>query len=475
MHKIDIDISLEEITKIEGSATLDVKIREGKVEECKFGIAEYKRFYTQAMVGKSAASLPQHLARICGTCSNAHILASIESVEKALLIEPTPQTKVLRRLTVDGLIIRDHALHLYLFALPDVFGKDNLLAFDESDPCQHQLLHDAFDVKAAGNHLSQLVAGRSVHGPHLAVGGFLKIPDAEGIEKSRRELESVRKAVVRLIEVFGKCPFVLISPTNYVALVADPFSFLEGEIRDMKGRLKVPEARFMEHLEHVVVPYSEASAYAFEGELFRVGALSRLNLNKGALHPRTREDAKEFLKRFPSDNVYDNNLAQAIEVLHCIDEALELLSTESFHAETPQKIIPRAGEGIGVIEAPRGTLYHRVKFNEKAVVTEGTIVVPTGQNQMAIEWDIRQLIEATLRDRNDASSRGEHPSALSSHPSQEGIPLQGRGDREAGGVGNAEERDVLRKQLEHEIEQLIRAYDPCMSCASHFLKVRWDS
>src|SRR3990167_5200868 len=93
MHKIDIDISLEEITKIEGSATLNVKIREGKVEECKFGIAEYKRFYTQAMVGKSAASLPQHLARICGTCSNAHILASIESVEKALLIEPTPQTR----------------------------------------------------------------------------------------------------------------------------------------------------------------------------------------------------------------------------------------------------------------------------------------------------------------------------------------------------------------------------------------------
>lgn len=442
MHKLDIDISLEEITKIEGAATLAVKIREGKVQECKFGIAEYKRFYTQAMVGKSAMALPQHLARICGTCSNAHILASIESVEKALGIVPTPQTKILRRLTMDGLIIRDHALHLYLFALPDVFGKDNLLSFDESDPSQHQLLHDAFEVKAAGNHLSQLVAGRSVHGPHLAVGGFMKIPDREGVEKSRRELESVRKAVVRLIEVFGKCPFTLFSPTNYVALVADPFSFLEGEIWDAKGALRVPEEKFMEHLAHVVVPYSEASAYAFEGELFRVGALSRLNLNKHALHPRAREDAKQYLERFPSDNVYDNNVAQAIEILHCIDEALELLSTESFHAETPIKIIPRAGEGVGVIEAPRGTLYHRVKFNDKAVVTEGTIVVPTGQNQMAIEWDIRQLIEASLLER--ASSRD---------------------------IENAS----LRKSLEREIEQLIRAYDPCMSCASHFLKVNWNS
>ncbi len=467
MHKIDIDISLEEITKIEGAATLDVKIRGGRVEECKFGIAEYKRFYTQAMVGKSASALPQHLARICGTCSNAHILASIEAVEHALGIVPTPQTMTLRRLTVDGLIIRDHALHLYLFSLPDVLGKDNLLALDEHDPVQHQILHDAFDVKAAGNHLSQLVAGRSVHAPTPVVGGFMKVPDLAGIEASRQELAKIRPAVVRLIKLFGDCPFRLISPTNYIALADDTFSFLGGELRDAKGKLKIPEGKFMDHLEHVVVPYSEASAYAFDGELYRVGALARLNLNKGSLHPRTREDAKDYLTRFPSDNIYDNNLAQAIEILHCIDEALELLSTESFHAESPQKIVPRAGEGIGVIEAPRGTLYHRVVFNEKGIVTDGTIVVPTGQNQMAIEWDIREMLNQKLANTNTRHSEPveESPTNVGSYP-RETPTTQAQGDKNV---------DLLRKQLEHEIEQLIRAYDPCMSCASHFLRVNWKN
>lgn len=447
MHKIDIDISLEEITKIEGAATLDLKIRQGKVEECKFGIAEYKRFYTQAMVGKPAAALPQHLARICGTCSNAHILASIESVEHALGIVPSEQTKILRRLTIDGLMIRDHALHLYLFALPDVFGKNSLLAFNEHNELEHHMLHDAFDVKAAGNHLAQLVAGRSVHAPTPVVGGFLHTPDSAGISQSIEELKKIRPAVLRLISVFGNCPFSLISPTNYVALVAKPWSFLEGEIRDSKGKLRVPEAEYLNHLKHVVVPYSEASAYAFEGELYRVGALARLNLNKDALYPNTLKDAEGYLTRFPSDNVYDNNLAQAIEILHCIDEALELLSTYAFHDEKPAPLEPKAGEGIGVIEAPRGTLYHRVKFDERGIVTDGTIVVPTGQNQIAIEWDIREMLNQKIE--RGMVDLGQQPQRI--------------GDAVA-----------IRSMLQHEIEQLIRAYDPCMSCASHFLKIRVD-
>ncbi|MEW6610510.1 MAG: nickel-dependent hydrogenase large subunit [Patescibacteria group bacterium] len=434
MHQVDFDLSLEEITKIEGAATLNVNVRGGVVEECKFGIAEYKRFYTQAMVGKPAQALPQHLARICGTCSNAHIMASIRAVEHALGITPSAQTQVLRALTMDGLMIRDHALHLYLFSLPDLLGKDSILALNENNEEEHQLLHDAFEVKAAGNHLSQLVAGRSVHAPIPVVGGFLKIPDAGGIEKCRRELEQIRPAVLRLIGVYAESPFNLTTKTNYVALTAHPYSFLQGELCASNVAC-IPEEKFMEHLSHVVVPYSQASAYAFQGELYRVGALARLNLNKDALEDRTKTDTAKYLSRFPSDNAYDNNLAQAIEILHCIDEALEFLSTHSFYTEAPQRVEPRAGEGIGVIEAPRGTLYHKVVLDEKGIVTHGDIVVPTGQNQLAIEWDIKMLIEKWLEEGKEFDNK---------------------------------------KALEHEIEQLIRAYDPCMSCAAHFLEVTWD-
>ena len=158
MHTFDL--TLDRLTKLEGSASLEVRVKNNKVEHVHFKITEFKRFFTKAMEGKPIIALPQLLSRICGTCSNAHIMASIEACERALGIVPTRQTILLRVLTMYGLNIRDHALHLYLFALPDMYGKDAFLDFDENDPVEHQLLHDAFEIKAAGNFLSTLVAGR---------------------------------------------------------------------------------------------------------------------------------------------------------------------------------------------------------------------------------------------------------------------------------------------------------------------------
>ena len=206
MHNIDLDLNIDELTKVEGAASVDIKIRGGKVEYAHFAINEYKRFFTEAIKGKSVSALPQLLSRICGTCSNAHILCSIESCERALGIKPSEQTILLRLLTMYGLNIRDHALHLYLFALPDIFGKDAFLDFDENDPIQHQLLHDAFEIKAAGNFLSILIAGRSVHAMHPTIGGFLHFPDEAGIAEAVKKMEAIRPAVLRIIKVFEDVP-----------------------------------------------------------------------------------------------------------------------------------------------------------------------------------------------------------------------------------------------------------------------------
>ncbi len=428
MHLVNFDFTLDEVTKVEGSAGLEVKVKDGKVEYAKFKIQDYKRFYTQAMRGKPVAAIPQLLSRICGTCSIAHLIASIEAVEKTLGFEPSEQTKILRTLTYHGLIIRDHALHLYIFVLPDLFGKDSLLEFDDNDKVQHQLLHDAFAVKAAGNHLAILVAGRSVHAPYPVAGGFLHTPEQSKIPDVIKELEEIRPAVLRLIKVYAESPFVLERETNYLALKANPFSYLEGQLYDNDG-LVAEESGFRDHLEHVVKPYSQASAYTFEGKPYRVGALARLNLNKEALHPRTREDAGFALKFFPSDNIYHNNLAQAIEILHSVDESIDILKSFKFKEEKPQKLEMKAASGVGVVEAPRGTLYHKLVVDEKGVVEEGEVIVPTGQNQIAIELDIARYIQENL--------------------------------------------DKPKEELRRGCEQIIRAYDPCMSCASHFLKVKW--
>ncbi|KPJ85141.1 hypothetical protein AMJ57_04255, partial [Parcubacteria bacterium SG8_24] len=285
MHTVDL--SLDHISKIEGAASLEVRIRDAKVEHVHLKIMEYKRFYTRAIEGKPAVAVPQLLSRICGTCSNAHVMCAVEAAERALGVKPSPKTMRLRHLTMYGLNIRDHALHLYLFAMPDMYGKDSFLDFDEDDEEQHQHLHDAFDIKAAGNYLSTLVAGRSVHATYPTVGGFMKHPDEAGIGEAVKRLKEIRPAVLRMIDTFRKCDFSFDRQTEFMALVpSDHFGFIDGEIVSSDG-CRVGEQDFRQHLEHVVLPYSMASAYTHEGKEFMVGALARVNLAKDKLHPQT--------------------------------------------------------------------------------------------------------------------------------------------------------------------------------------------
>jgi sulfhydrogenase subunit alpha len=442
MHQVDLDFNIKHITKVEGAADVRVKVRGGKVEEANFAITEYKRFYTRAIEGKSLMAVPQLLSRICGTCSNAHVMAAIEACERAVGLEPTDQTMLLRRLTMGGLNIRDHALHLYLFVWPDIQGVDNFLELDEKDEEQHQILHDAFDLKAAGNMLSELVAGRSVHANFAMVGGFLKVPleDAEKKAEMIKKLEEVRPAAIRTCERFAACDFQLDWDTEYMALLPEgEFSFIDGKIiSSVKSDDPVEEEKYRSMLEHVELPYSTASGYVFkDGKPYMVGALARINLAKHMLHPKTKESIPEILEMFPSTNIYHNNLAQAVEILHAIDEAIELLQANEFKAEPMVKAEMKAGVGIGVVEAPRGMLYHKVETNEKGNVIKGEIVVPTNQNQLNVNQGLEKLIQDTL----DAADKPE---------------------------------DIDREKLTHEMEKLVRAYDPCMSCAAHFMKIDWD-
>lgn len=420
MHQVSFDLSLEEISKIEGAAALDLSVQNNQVTKCQFKITEYKRFYTQAIKGKAAIAAPALLARICGTCSNAHILAAIKAVENALQITPSAQTLTLRRLVGNGLIIRDHALHLYMFVLPDLFNQDSLLDFDETDPQQHQLLHDAFQVKDAGNQLSILTGGRSVHAPYPMVGGFLKFPDPAKTAAVIKLLQDCRPAVERLIKVFTAWPKTQAQAIPYLA-------YINGRIKSSDG-LDIIETDYRQHLTRKHLPYSQASAYTYKEGLYMTGALARLNLQPNPPAP------------FPSRNVYHNNLAQAVEILQAIDDSIASLNHADFKPEPLVKAAVTSGAGVGVVEAPRGILYHHLTIKDN-VVADAEILVPTGQNQLNIENDIKILVDQKLQ--HTGSEKSATP-----------------------GV-------ELKNQLAHEIEVLVRAYDPCMSCAAHFLKINW--
>lgn len=431
MH--NLDLTLSDIAKIEGKASCEISVKNGKVVKVAFSIAEYKRFYTQAICGKDMLALPQLTARICGTCSNAHLLCALKAVEKIVNLTPSPQTILLRKLLNYGLIIRDHALHLYVFVMPDLFQKDSILDFDENNPEEHKYLDDTFKVKAAGNNLSKAIGGRSVHAPFLTVGGFTKLPDQNQISKLIPELQGIRKTVLNLIELFGERDFTLIrNDIDFAAITDHEYSFLYGDLIRSDGSV-IPSEKYGEYLQHVVIPYSHASGYKFQGKVYMVGALARLNLAKKNLHEKTQTSAQKYLKKFPSQNIFHNNLAQAIEILHAVDSSLDILKNLKIIPEKPIAPQRKKGKGVGVIEAPRGTLYYNLELDDQGKIIRGQIVVPTGQNQIGIEGSIREYLEKNM------------------------------------------DLEKSKEEIELKIEQIVRAYDPCMSCASHFLKIKWLS
>lgn len=427
------DITIENITKIEGTAGLEVHVEDGKVKDLKFIIKDYRRFYTEAVKGKPFIAAPSFLSRICGTCSVAHLFAALEAIEKSQGIELSEQSKKLRRLAYDGLMIRDHALHLYFFVLPDVLGIDSILDIPEDhDDLGHILLHDSFDIKRLGSDITDVVIGAAIHAPLPTVGGFLKLPDVAKFFDLIPRLEAIREQVLRGIKVFYEYEDNLTRNEDYMCLRNDKsYDFLEGKIINSTGKC-IPEEQFHDFLRSVVVPYSQSEGYVFSDvhEDYLVGSLARMNFNRDLLNERTKKDAEPYLGAFPSNNVHHNNLAQAIEILQCVDDALEILKTIKVTDEKPVKMAKRAGVGVGVVEAPRGILYHMAKIDEKGIIVDYDVIVPTSQNQICIESDLKKYFSDNL-DKKD------------------------------------------EKELKLDAEKIIRAYDPCMSCATNFLKVDW--
>lgn len=426
MHGPDFDLEIEGVSKIEGHAGLEVTVRKNKVTNVKLKFTEQKRFYTQAIRGKVYSSIPSMVSHICGTCSIAHINAAIEAVERAIGATPSEQTLMLRKLSLWGLNLRDHAMHLYLFCLPDLFNKDSVLDFG---PEHKELIHKAFHVKTAGNMLCTSIIGAAVHPMRAQVGRYSQIPDPAKIKEVVHELSEVRPMVVELVDLFANSSFKFERETHFLAIRSPDYSYLGDEIHCTDGTV-IPESEYFDHLTRTVMPYSQATGFKFHGGDYMVGALARMNLHRDTLHKDTKKDANKALSVFPTNNIFYQNAAQAIEMLNAIDRSLETLQTYEFKEEKTPLPPAKEGIGIGAIEAPRGTLYYMLKVMADGKVQEGTPVIPTAQNQGNMQDDIKLLVEQNM--------------------------------------------EMEQPELEHEIEKLIRAYDPCVSCAAHFLKFKWD-
>ena len=412
--------SQEYVTQIEGHGRITFDIEKGK-SSVKMEVHEGSRLFEAFLAGRRADEVAQMSSRICGVCPVVHNYAAIQAVEGAMGITPSEQTIKLRRLGLVGQMLQSHALHLYVLALPEYLGAGTVLELYQKAP---EAVKRALRLRNVGNTIVGAVSGRPIHPINSLPGGFSRLPSRAQLARIKKDLKGVLDDCVETSKFVSSVKYPeLQRKTEYSALDNGKyFPDYSGEIVSTEG-VRAPLKDYKKYLNEAVRTYSTTKFSQRNGHGFFVGALARVNLFKDRLEDRAKALAEET-KLFPSANPFHNLVAQGIELVHYTELGIPLAGelAESLKDERPEKIV-RAGWGVGAVEAPRGTLFHSYRVNDKGIVTEADIVTPTAQNVTNIEEDLTALLNANI-----------------TKPRPELVKLT---------------------------EGLLRAYDPCFSCSTH--------
>lgn len=410
------------ITKVEGHGTLHLDFDQN---DARLHIEEGERLFEGLVLGKNYNLGPWICSRICGVCPTIHNLIAIKAIEGAFDIVPSYEVKQLRRLMLCAQNIQSHLLHLFFLALPDYMGLNSGLSIAKTYPNQFRL---ALELKRISDQILQAVGGRPVHPINSQVGGFNILPKRENLSKILNRLAEVTDEAIDIIKIFDQVDYPELEiPMEYLHLErSGEYSYYEGLICDSQENT-FSARDYTKNIVEEVKSYSTAKFSNYRNKPFLVGALARINIRNRFLRTRAKYELEHLNHSFPSFNPFLNNLAQAVEILHFIEEAdtlvSELLTYDLEKAEIKDTVEVKAGEGWAVGEAPRGLLYYYFKINEQGNITDCDIITPTAQNLTGLELACKQLMKNT-----------------------EGSP---------------------KKERKHLIEMLIRAYDPCITCSVH--------
>lgn len=419
-------ISVEALARVEGEGRFKVRLEGGKVVRSEFSIFEPPRYFEGLLRGRSYQDAPDVTSRICGICPIAYIMGASQAMEDALGWQVPRPIADLRRLIYCGEWIQSHVLHTHLLHAPDFLGLQDSIQLAQSN---RGLVENGLAAKKTGNLLMEVIGGRSVHPVNTRVGGFYRAPSADDVQALIPELERGEALSVAALEAFAGFDFPdLEMDYLFVALRHETdYPIAEGRIVSSAG-LDIGVAAFPAHFEEHQVPHSNALQGAtLDGEPYLVGPLARFNLNADRLPADILALAEKAGLAPGCRNPFKSLLARQVEVIYAFREAARLARAytppEPGFVEGPL----RAGTGHGITEAPRGICYHRYEIAEDGAILAATIVPPTSQNQRQIELDLVGTVER-FHDLDD---------------------------------------DVLQWRC----EQAIRNYDPCISCATHFLKL----
>jgi coenzyme F420-reducing hydrogenase alpha subunit len=429
-----LDIHVHHLTRVEGHGDIVVRASDGKVTQCLLRIVETPRVFESMIEGLSWRDTSLLTCRICGICSVGHTTASIQATDDAFGVKITPEVLALRKLMLMAEEIQSHVLHVYFLAVPDAFAAPSVIPLAASHP---DVVKRALRLKKLGNVISDSLCGRHVHPISLVPGGFTYVPPRSALLKIKEYVDSLNADVDATVDL--------------VASIANKFPKFERQREDISlarddeyafydGRLKSSVAGIIDHhdyqqfIHEKCVEHSTSKHVYNTGESLAVGALARFNNNHDKLNARGRSAASALGLSAPCYNPFANNFAQTVEIAHCYDEVRklldQLLTMDLSEATLTPNVHPKAGRGIGLTEVPRGTLVHDYTYDENGICTKANCVIPTGMNLGNIDRDMQKYVPEVIATRT-------------------------------------------QEQIAHDLEMLVRAYDPCISCSVHLLKVRW--
>ena len=429
----NVDINVHHITRVEGHGNINVSIRNGAIEKCEWSIPEAPRFFEAMVVGRSWNELHHITSRICGICSIGHTLASLKATEAAMGIQISEQDLKLRKLALHAENLQSHILHLGFLVLPDLMGVGSVIPLASTNLAEVKIV---LQLHRTANEMSNLLCGRTTHPQRLIPGGFSKIPSIKELTTLRTKLqESIPnlQAVAGLFKsLAGNFP-VFERETEFIALSdKSEYALYDGQLASTDTGT-APINEYLTYTNEYVVPQSTAKWAKHNRESYMVGALARLNLNYRKLSPMAKKTAEMFDLKPTCHNPFMNNIAQLVEVVHSVEDSVRLINDLEAAGLKSQpdynnpSIKVKAGKGVGAVEVPRGILFHDYTYNDAGVCTKANCIIPTNQNHGNISLDMKALVPQVVNKQ--------------------------------------------QKEIELALEMLVRAYDPCISCSTHVVKV----
>lgn len=422
-------IRTEALARVEGEGAMQVRIRDGEVENVELQIYEPPRFFEAFLRGRSFMEAPDITARICGICPVAYMTSAFNAMEDALGVEVHERIRVLRRLMYCGEWIESHALHVFLLHAPDFLGFESAWAMARD---HREVVEGGLKIKAMGNDLLRMIGGRAIHPINVRVGGFYKAPSRADLDTLVPALEEARELARRSVAWVAGLDFPDFEQDyEFVALRRpDRYAIEDGRLVSDSG-LDIGPGEYEEHFTEQQVPHSTAlQSRMSDGGTYFLGPMARYSLNSSQLSDLAREAAAEAGLGGECRNPFKSIVVRAVEILYACDEALRLIASYEPPDPPAVEMEPRASIGTGWSEAPRGMLWHRYRLEEDGSIAEARIVPPTSQNQARIEQDLLEFVRPRVELPDD--------------------------------------------RLQWECEQAIRNYDPCISCSTHFLKLDVD-